>query len=93
MEQPSVPYEWNAVADVVVVGFGAAGMAAAVTAQERGADVVISEKAPEAEEGATPKTIESPQKGAETTPTCHDRPWAGHPRLSRAVFNGSQMKR
>jgi succinate dehydrogenase/fumarate reductase flavoprotein subunit len=38
-------------ADVVVVGFGAAGFATAVTAQELGADVLILEKAPEGKEG------------------------------------------
>ncbi|MBV8118588.1 MAG: FAD-dependent oxidoreductase [Alphaproteobacteria bacterium] len=37
--------------DVVVVGFGAAGAATAVTAHERGAKVVILEKAPEGQEG------------------------------------------
>ncbi len=42
---------WDVEADVVVVGFGAAGMAAAVTAHELGAKVVILEKAPEGEEG------------------------------------------
>jgi succinate dehydrogenase/fumarate reductase flavoprotein subunit len=42
---------WDAEADVVVVGFGAAGMAAAVSAHELGADVVILEKAPEGQEG------------------------------------------
>jgi succinate dehydrogenase/fumarate reductase flavoprotein subunit len=44
-------HEWNAEADVVVVGFGAAGVAAAVTAYEQGARVVVLEKAPEGEEG------------------------------------------
>jgi succinate dehydrogenase/fumarate reductase flavoprotein subunit len=47
----SVPRSWDFEADVVVVGFGAAGMAAAVTAHELGAKVVILEKAPEGEEG------------------------------------------
>jgi succinate dehydrogenase/fumarate reductase flavoprotein subunit len=38
-------------ADVVVVGFGAAGVATAVTAHDLGAKVVILEKAPEGQEG------------------------------------------
>src|ERR1700726_3846075 len=49
--QPSVPQEWDVEADVVVVGFGAAGVAASVTAHDLGADVVILEKAPKGEEG------------------------------------------
>jgi succinate dehydrogenase/fumarate reductase flavoprotein subunit len=49
--QPAVPHQWDAEADVVVVGFGAAGVAASVTAYDLGADVVILEKAPEGEEG------------------------------------------
>jgi succinate dehydrogenase/fumarate reductase flavoprotein subunit len=49
--EPSVPRQWDIEADVVVVGFGAAGMAAAVTAHDLGAKVVILEKAPEGEEG------------------------------------------
>ena len=48
---PSVPQHWDAEVDVVVVGFGAAGMAASVTAHELGARVMILEKAPEGEEG------------------------------------------
>jgi succinate dehydrogenase/fumarate reductase flavoprotein subunit len=48
---PSVPDRWDIEADVVVVGFGAAGVAAAVTAHELGAKVVILEKAPEGQEG------------------------------------------
>src|ERR1044071_6408541 len=47
----SVPREWDVEADVVVVGFGAAGMAAAVTVHELGARGVILEKAPEGQEG------------------------------------------
>ena len=46
-----MPHKWDIEADVVVVGFGAAGMAAAVTAHDLGAKVVILEKAPEGQEG------------------------------------------
>jgi succinate dehydrogenase/fumarate reductase flavoprotein subunit len=46
-----MPHAWDIEADVVVVGFGAAGMAAAVTAHDLGARVVILEKAPEGQEG------------------------------------------
>jgi succinate dehydrogenase/fumarate reductase flavoprotein subunit len=46
-----VPHQWDVEADVVVVGFGAAGVATAVTAHDLGAAVVILEKAPEAEAG------------------------------------------
>ena len=42
---------WDVEADVVVVGFGAAGVAASVTAHDLGAEVVILEKAPEGEHG------------------------------------------
>jgi succinate dehydrogenase/fumarate reductase flavoprotein subunit len=43
--------QWDAEADVVVVGFGAAGCATAVTAHDLGAKVLILEKAPEGEHG------------------------------------------
>jgi succinate dehydrogenase/fumarate reductase flavoprotein subunit len=46
-----VPQRWDVEADVVVVGFGAAGVAASVTAHDLGARVVILEKAPEGQEG------------------------------------------
>ena len=49
--QSSQPETWDFEADVVVVGFGAAGVAAAVTAYELDAKVVILEKAPEGEAG------------------------------------------
>ena len=42
----AVPEVWDVETDVVVVGFGAAGMATAVTAHEAGAKVVLLEKAP-----------------------------------------------
>ena len=48
---PSLPESWDVEADVVVVGFGAAGVATAVTAHDLGARVVILEKAPEGQEG------------------------------------------
>jgi succinate dehydrogenase/fumarate reductase flavoprotein subunit len=50
MDSP-LPQEWDVEADVVVVGFGAAGVATAVTAHDLGAKVVILEKAPEGQEG------------------------------------------
>jgi succinate dehydrogenase/fumarate reductase flavoprotein subunit len=43
--------KWDVEADVVVVGFGAAGVATAVAAHDLGAKVVILEKAPEGQEG------------------------------------------
>lgn len=47
--KPSV--KWYKEADVVVVGYGAAGASAAITAHDAGARVLILEKAPEGEEG------------------------------------------
>ena len=46
-----IPETWDMEADVVVIGFGAAGVAAAVTAHELGAEVLLLEKAPEGKEG------------------------------------------
>jgi len=43
----SIPEKWDLESDVVVVGWGAAGTAAAVTAHERGAEALILEKMPE----------------------------------------------
>ena len=43
--------EWDKEADVVIVGFGGAGAAAAITAHDLGAKVLMLEKAPEGEEG------------------------------------------
>ncbi|MFA7248294.1 MAG: FAD-dependent oxidoreductase [Dehalococcoidia bacterium] len=49
--EPWLPARWDVEADVVVVGFGAAGAATAITACELGASVVLLEKAPKGEEG------------------------------------------
>jgi succinate dehydrogenase/fumarate reductase flavoprotein subunit len=46
-----MPEAWDFDADVVVVGFGAAGVAASVTAHDLGAKTVLLEKAPEGEHG------------------------------------------
>ena len=46
-----LPERWDKQADVVVVGFGAAGATAAITAQDAGAKVLMLEKAPIGEEG------------------------------------------
>jgi succinate dehydrogenase/fumarate reductase flavoprotein subunit len=50
-DRAAVQHHWDVEADVVVVGFGAAGVAALVTAHDLGAEVVIIEKAPEGEHG------------------------------------------
>ena len=49
--QDTLPEKWDMVADVVVVGFGAAGAATAITAHDAGARVLILEKAPKGQEG------------------------------------------
>ena len=52
MKSPdSLLKKWDRDADVVVVGYGAAGAATAITARDAGAKVLILEKAPEGEEG------------------------------------------
>lgn len=43
--------EWNAEYDVVVIGYGAAGASAAITACDDGAKVLLAEKAPFGKEG------------------------------------------
>ena len=43
--------DWDAEYDVVVIGYGAAGSAAAITACDAGASVLLLEKAPKGEEG------------------------------------------
>ncbi|MFC1930480.1 FAD-binding protein [Chloroflexota bacterium] len=41
-----IPEKWDAESDVVVVGYGAAGAAAAITAYDKGSSVTILEKSP-----------------------------------------------
>ena len=50
-QQPWLPATWDRQADVVVVGFGAAGAAAAITVNDAGAKVILLEKAPQGHEG------------------------------------------
>ncbi len=47
----AIPKKWDREADVVVVGFGGAGAATAVTAHDAGAKVLLLEKAPKGKEG------------------------------------------
>jgi succinate dehydrogenase/fumarate reductase flavoprotein subunit len=42
----SVPTSWSQTADVVVIGYGGAGAAAAITAYDSGASVLVLEKSP-----------------------------------------------
>lgn len=49
--QTLLPEKWDRETDVVVVGYGAAGAATAITAHDSSARVLILEKAPEGEEG------------------------------------------
>lgn len=51
MQQPWLPQQWDKEADVVIVGFGGAGAATAITAHGLGARVLMLEKAPKGEEG------------------------------------------
>jgi succinate dehydrogenase/fumarate reductase flavoprotein subunit len=50
-QQPWLPQSWDGQADVVVVGFGAAGAATAITAFDAGASVILLDKAPLGHEG------------------------------------------
>ena len=52
MTRPTeIPKNWDMETDVVVIGFGAAGFAASVTAHDLGADVILLEKAPDGAQG------------------------------------------
>lgn len=50
-QQPWLLAPWDRQAEVVVVGFGAAGAATAITACEAGARVILLDKAPQGHEG------------------------------------------
>ena len=60
-----LPATWDAEADIVVVGYGGAGAAAAIEAAKAGANVLIIEKAPEGYEGGNTSCA----GGAWMTPT------------------------
>ena len=45
-QQPWLPAAWDGRADVVVVGFGAAGAATAITANDAGAKVILLDVEP-----------------------------------------------
>jgi succinate dehydrogenase/fumarate reductase flavoprotein subunit len=51
-----VQQKWSEEADVVVVGYGGAGAAVAITAHDEGAKVLILEKAPKGEEGGNTRS-------------------------------------
>ncbi len=63
-----VPVNWSISADVVVVGTGIAGLSAAVTANDAGANVLILEKLSQALEGGSSK-VSGNQVFAPTFPT------------------------
>lgn len=46
--------DWDDTADLIVVGYGGAGAATALTAHEAGASVILLEKAPTAQKAAIP---------------------------------------
>jgi succinate dehydrogenase/fumarate reductase flavoprotein subunit len=50
-EKPWLPATWDYTADIVVVGFGFAGQASAITAHDAGASVIVLEKTTEALSG------------------------------------------
>ncbi|MDY7080374.1 MAG: FAD-binding protein [Chloroflexota bacterium] len=52
---PGIPEKWDKEVDVVVVGYGLAGAATALAAEEAGAEVVILEKMPQGLEGGNSK--------------------------------------
>ena len=55
MPNSDLPERWDREADVVIVGFGAAGAVAAITAHGAGPNVLILEKAPLEEAGGNTK--------------------------------------
>jgi succinate dehydrogenase/fumarate reductase flavoprotein subunit len=48
--------KWSEEADVVVVGYGGAGAAVAITAHDAGSKVLILERAPKGEEGGNTRS-------------------------------------
>jgi succinate dehydrogenase/fumarate reductase flavoprotein subunit len=90
--QPSLQEKWHRQTDVVIVGYGGAGTATAITAHDAGAMVLILEKAPEGQEGGntrvagqgylTPSSVDkaityfNALSGAYTVPEDVVRVWA-----------------
>lgn len=68
--------EWAEETDVVIMGFGGAGAAAAIGASEAGANVIVFEKAPEGQEGGNTSVSGG---GAHTK-------YANYPEFMRAQF-------
>lgn len=54
-EAEAATYDWDYATDVIVIGFGAGGSAAAITAADAGAKVLLLEKAAAGEEGGNTK--------------------------------------
>ena len=65
---PWLPEKWDYEADVVVVGFGGAGAAAAITAADAGAKVILLEKMREGFEGGNTSA------SGGSSATCHRNP-------------------
>ena len=57
-DAPEQPVEWGASCDVLVIGMGGAGAAAAISAADAGAQVLLVEKAPEYLEGGNTRYSE-----------------------------------
>ena len=62
-----VPTKWDEEADVVVVGYGFAGSAAAIAAHDAGAKVLMLEKAPEEHKGGNSRVPARSSSGPMTS--------------------------
>jgi glycine/D-amino acid oxidase-like deaminating enzyme len=91
--QPWLPATWDRQADVVVVGFGAAGAATAITAYDAGAKVILLDKAAQGHEGGNTRVgraraISTRHRSSKPSPistrcmgpTAFRTPWCGYGR-------------